>query len=217
MAEITGEMDQSQFHPENEIVQTEEEKQQARVTYWTEYAKTHQPEDTGRMLAQIEKEADTDGLTDIANKRSWDKQVEIFSALAERKGQPLSFFVIDIDDFKKINNTWGHDFGDQVLVYVGGFFKNKLRKYDFPARVGGDEFAVLLPETDNIEATNVRKRLIEELHKSFTEMGDEDVVKAVELSLSIGVSTKLPNESPQEAIIRADKDMYQVKATNKNV
>ena len=199
---------------EKDLAQSEEQK---RISVWVEYAKTHSPEETGQMLAQKEKEADTDSLTGIYNKRGWEKHVELFTNLAERKKEELSFCLIDIDDFKKVNDTWGHEFGDQALIFITQAVKKSLRQTDIFARVGGDEFGILLPEQGVDGAEKVRKRAAAELQRSLDEMDDDDGLKAAELSFSIGVSTKSFGESSANAIDRADQDMYKVKGIKKNV
>jgi len=191
--------------------------EQGRLDFWTAYAETHSPAEVGQMLAQKEKEADTDLLTGIYNRRGWQKQLEVFSKLAERKEEPISFFVLDIDDFKKINDVWGHDVGDQSLILISQVLEDLLRKSDILARIGGDEFAVLLPFTDLNAARNIRSRLVKELDRSFGEMEDNDILAVVGLSLSVGVSTKLPKENPTVAVARADQDMYIVKGKKNNV
>lgn len=188
-----------------------------RTAFWVDYAKTHSPEEIGRMIAQKEKEAVTDSLTGIYNMRGWERQVEVFSNLAERRQEALSFGVIDIDDFKTINDTWGHEVGNQALVFVKQVVKNCLRESDILARIGGDEFAFLLPETDGYGAKVIRDYVIEELKRSFSEMDDNDTLKAANLLVSIGISTKVPGEDPHDAIMRADQDMYKVKGIKKNV
>jgi diguanylate cyclase (GGDEF)-like protein len=188
-----------------------------RTSYWETYAKTHSPKEVGQMLAQKEEEADTDSLTGIYNRRGWVKQVEVFTSLADRKNEPISFCVIDIDDFKAINDIWGHAFGDTALKFVVQVAKESLRESDILARLGGDEFGILLPETDLSGADNVRNKVVAELKKSFDEMDADDALKAIELSVSIGVSTKHPTDSVDDVMFKADKDMYKVKGSKKNV
>jgi diguanylate cyclase (GGDEF)-like protein len=188
-----------------------------RASFWETYAKTHSPKEVGQMLAQKEEEADTDSLTGIYNKRGWEKQVEVLTSLADRRNEPISFCIIDIDDFKAINDTWGHAFGDTALKFVVQVAKESLRESDILARIGGDEFGILLPETDIVGANNVRNKVVEELKKSFDEMDADDALKAVELSVSIGASTKGPTDSVDDVMFKADQDMYKVKGLKKNV
>jgi diguanylate cyclase (GGDEF)-like protein len=191
--------------------------EQAREEYWIEYAKNHSPVEVGQMLAQKEKEADTDFLTGVYNRRGWEKQLNVFSRLAERKGEPISFFVIDIDQFKKINDEWGHEVGDHCLIFISQVLKDLLRESDILARMGGDEFAVLMPFTNIDEAKNIRSRLVDEFDKSFDEIDNDDELKAIGLSFSIGVSMKLPAEDSAVVIAKADQDMYKVKGNKKDV
>jgi diguanylate cyclase (GGDEF)-like protein len=188
-----------------------------RTSFWETYAKTHSPKEIGQMLAQKEEEADTDSLTGIYNRRGWEKQVEVLTSLADRRGEPISFCIIDIDDFKAVNDIWGHAFGDTALKFVVQVAKESLRESDILGRLGGDEFGILLPETDINGANNVRNKVVAELKRSFDEMDADDALKVVELSVSIGASTKGPTDSLDDVMFKADKDMYKVKGSKKNV
>jgi diguanylate cyclase (GGDEF)-like protein len=188
-----------------------------RTSFWETYAKTHSPKEIGQMLAQKEEEADTDSLTGIYNRRGWEKQVEVLTSLADRRGEPISFCIIDIDDFKAINDIWGHAFGDTALRFIVQVAKESLRESDILARLGGDEFGILLPETDINGANSVRNKVVAELKRSFDEMDADDTLKAVELSVSIGASTKGPTDSVDDVMFKADQDMYKVKGSKKNV
>ena len=203
-----------QFAVEKGSDQSEDAK---RTTFWLDYVKTHSPDATAQMIVQKEKEADIDSLTGIYNRRGWEKQVEVFTSLAERNNEPVSFCMIDVDDFKAINDTWGHGFGDIALKFVAKVAKDSLRESDTLARIGGDEFGILLPKTDSNGANVIRDRVVAELKKSFDEMDDNDALKAAELSVSIGVSTKSPTENVNDAMFKADQDMYKVKGSKKNV
>jgi diguanylate cyclase (GGDEF)-like protein len=203
-----------QFAVEKGSDQSEDAK---RTTFWLDYVKTHSPDATAQMIVQKEKEADIDSLTGIYNRRGWEKQVEVFTSLAERNNEPVSFCMIDVDDFKAINDTWGHGFGDIALKFVAKVAKDSLRESDTLARIGGDEFGILLPKTDSNGANVIRDRVVAELKKSFDEMDDNDALKAAELSVSIGVSTKSPTENVNDTMFKADQDMYKVKGSKKNV
>jgi diguanylate cyclase (GGDEF)-like protein len=152
----------------------------------------------------------TDYLTGAANAR-------LFSELATREierlrryGRSFSLAYFDIDDFKNINDRYGHSTGDQVLRSVASCVKQHLRKTDLVARLGGDEFAVLLPETDQASARQVLQKiqsmLLEEMHTHDWP-----------ITFSIGVITcKSAPHTPDELVKMADESMYSVKRAGKN-
>ncbi|MBI3443223.1 GGDEF domain-containing protein [Candidatus Woesebacteria bacterium] len=183
---------------------------------WLGWIKNRSPEEIATKLKELEFASEHDELTKVYNKRGWEKELERFDKLSERMDQPLSFLYADIDDFEKFNNEWGHEAGDQVLIFVSGVLTSLTRESDVVARLGGDEFGVLLPFTDEIGAKEVKDKIIAEIERSLNEMEDSDLLAAMGVKLSIGMSTKKVGESVNEAIASADKDMYKVKRLKKN-
>ncbi|HUP45008.1 MAG TPA: GGDEF domain-containing protein [Thermoanaerobaculia bacterium] len=158
--------------------------------------------------------ADTDELTGIANRRYFRRQLpqEIGRARAYRL--PLSLLMIDVDDFKEINDTFGHVVGDVVLSELCGTMRETLRTPDFIARYGGDEFAVTLPHTDLAGAMRVADRILSRLREVTIEV---DPDRAMRCSVSIGVAELHPDDtSGRDLIRRADQRLYEAKKRGKN-
>lgn len=158
--------------------------------------------------------ADTDYLTGIWNKRSLRRQLIQEMERARTLKVPLAVLVLDIDDFKQINDTLGHTIGDVVLSEFCGAVRESLRPPDFFARFGGDEFVVILPHTDRGGAVAVAERILEKVH-GLTITTDEET--AVRCSVSIGVGTyKAEDATPNDILRRADERMYIAKRRGKN-
>lgn len=130
---------------------------------------------------------------------------------SERHGHPVSLVYFDIDGFKAINDDCGHQAGDNLLKHLGRTVGSTLRKYDIFGRMGGDEFAILLPETDQEEAKAIVKRIQQDVETTVSRL-------ALPISLSIGVVTTSggSDASIDELLNCADKLMYSVKKTTKN-
>lgn len=151
-----------------------------------------------------------DPLTGLANRRGLQEQAERELARLARKHIPLTVVYLDIDGFKSVNDTHGHAVGDQVLVEVGRTIHHQVRAADVVARVGGDEFAVLLPETDDETARVVTDRLRSALGR-LTDANGWPV------GFSVGVVTCAPpGPSVQEMLERADRQMYAAKRSGGN-
>ena len=129
---------------------------------------------------------------------------------------PLSLAFIDIDNFKPINDTFGHSAGDKVLKEIANFFSQNIRKEDILARYGGDEFLLMLPSTDSEEANQLLKRIIERLQDLPGTEFDGDIIK---VTTSIGMAThmdKVHYNTPEELIHAADKALYTSKQSGRN-
>lgn len=158
--------------------------------------------------------ADTDYLTGIWNKRSLRRQLLQETERARTLKVPLSVLVLDIDDFKSINDTLGHTIGDVVLSEFCGAVRESLRPPDFFARFGGDEFVVILPHTDVVGAASVAERILERV-RALTITTDEET--AVACSVSIGVADFLTDdETSTDVLRRADERLYIAKRRGKN-
>lgn len=168
------------------------------------------------LLAQIEKLqaenkalkelAFTDKLTGLSNRAKFEIDLETTWNLAIRQNQDISIAFIDVDHFKKINDTLGHDAGDRVFQALGNLMLNCFRCSDIPCRIGGDEFAVIMPNTDLEGAYKALKIL----STVFTQ--------STGYTLSIGVSCCNPNSNDcrLEFLKRADIKMYEAKSSGRN-
>ena len=162
----------------------------------------------------IQSLADTDHLTGIANKRAFSTRLpqEINRALIY--GVPLSVLMLDLDDFKLINDTLGHAMGDVVLSEFCGAVRETLRPPDFFSRFGGDEFALILPHTDLPGAVAVAERILQKLRALTIRDAEEGSILC---SASIGIATLLDDDGTQADLMRrADERLYDAKRAGKN-
>jgi diguanylate cyclase (GGDEF)-like protein len=164
-----------------------------------------------RTLVDLEREtARTDFLTGIANARAFAEALEAELARSRRTGAPFSLAYIDLDDFKLINDRFGHETGDQVLAAIAQELRRNFRSLDVVARMGGDEFAILLPDTNQSQAQVALRRVL-------GRMADVAARHGWPITSSIGSITCLqPARSADELVRRADALMYEVKQSGKN-
>jgi two-component system cell cycle response regulator len=169
--------------------------------------------DRARVLDKLEKLAITDGLTTLYNLRHFYKQLEVEIGRCSRYGHSLSLLLLDIDNFKRYNDSYGHLEGDKVLVRISQMIKSCLRTMDSAYRYGGEEFTVILPETKGEEAKNVANRIKRavELERFLPEPD-----KVVTITISIGLTEYFMNEQLSTVIKRADQAMYNSKAQGRN-
>jgi len=169
--------------------------------------------DLKRAQVELQRLATTDFLTGIANSRSFFLQGEREIQRARRYGHPLLLLLFDIDDFKQINDTYGHAAGDQVLMTITATCRKLLRDIDIFSRVGGDEFAVLLPETDLVGGRATAERL----RSAVAETDIETTAAQLRVTISIGVSELSSGDRQiEETLKRADGAMYEAKRRGRN-
>ncbi|WP_229202144.1 GGDEF domain-containing protein [Pseudoduganella aquatica] len=160
---------------------------------------------------KLEQLATTDPLTGIANRRRMTEQIAKELDRARRYRHPLALLMVDIDHFKRINDTYGHDVGDQAIVAVAGALSAGLRSIDLVARFGGEEFVLLMPEASLETAGGAAERLRETVSQLRIEI---DGGLEVSLTISVGVAASYLQEapdSPSSLLMRADKALYQAK------
>jgi diguanylate cyclase (GGDEF)-like protein len=164
--------------------------------------------------AQLERLTQTDPLTNVANRRHFMHCIEVEFARLERYKRPMSFFMLDADHFKKINDEHGHQVGDQVLVNVASILTASVRITDVVSRYGGEEFAILLPETNRSRAFVVAERCRKQIEEMETVFGD----KTVRVTASFGL-VSLPDKrisGVRDIISIADKNLYTSKREGRN-
>jgi diguanylate cyclase len=163
-------------------------------------------------LTHVSQKVRTDQLTGALNRRGLEEIFDVELARALRSESPLTIGLLDIDNFKKLNDSQGHAAGDAALVHLVAVVKDLLRPSDSVARYGGEEFVLVLPETGIDEAVSVIQRLQRELTKRFFLNNNEKLL----ITFSAGVALVLPGEVRDQVIERADQAMYQAKKLGKN-
>ena len=163
-------------------------------------------------LEQVSELVHEDQLTGALNRRGLDEAFEREATRADRNESPLCVALLDIDNFKRLNDTHGHQAGDQALIYLINVIRETLRPSDAVARYGGEEFVIILPDTDIDNAEITISRLQRELTKKFFLHENDRIL----ITFSAGVALRAPQEDQEDAIGRADKAMYQAKKAGKN-
>jgi diguanylate cyclase (GGDEF)-like protein len=161
---------------------------------------------------RLELMANTDVLTGLSNRRYSLNRLEQEWASAQRNKRPLSVLMLDLDHFKSVNDTFGHDAGDLVLIQAAKVIKKCVRATDIPCRLGGEEFLVILPSTDGKEALFLAERI-----RKMVEANQADVPLTKPMTVSIGVATSKDGKlSGKELITLADNALYEVKREKRN-
>jgi len=165
-----------------------------------------------KLFEKIQRQASTDGLTGLLNHKTFYETLEKELWRSRRYGGHVSLIMVDVDGLKKVNDTYGHRAGDKVIKEISARIKRCIRQIDVAARYGGDEFAVILPNTSLEEATIVARRMVDVVAtQPVVWMGEE-----IPLSISVGLSQHDAQASPEDITSRSDKALYNAKQAGKN-
>jgi len=158
---------------------------------------------------EAEKMAETDPLTNIYNRRKFSQLLDLEIERVERYNRSLAVVLLDIDHFKRINDTFGHDTGDSVLKKISRLLRENIRSVDTLARYGGEEFVLILPETNIKKAMTAAERIRRVIEsKSFDKVGH--------ITISAGVSIFEEGDNRQSIVKKADRGLYIAKREGRN-
>ncbi|WP_239617799.1 sensor domain-containing diguanylate cyclase [Cohnella mopanensis] len=161
-----------------------------------------------KLNRSLEAQASTDGLTGVKNRRSFQESLEGSMSLFNRLQIPFSLLLIDIDYFKRINDTYGHPVGDEVLIKVAKIMQSQSRDIDIVARYGGEEFAIILPDANRDNAVLVAERYRMEIQQG--DWGEYNI------TVSVGVATVSDADDEETIVSRADQSLYTSKSRGRN-
>jgi diguanylate cyclase (GGDEF)-like protein len=171
-----------------------------------------------RRVTLLEKESITDSLTGLYNRRYLDRRLEEELARAKRYALPLSILLVDIDHFKNVNDTYGHQAGDLVLSYLGKLVLNAVRTSDIAARYGGEELLVIAPNTPIVPAGALAERLRHHIESHELVLTSESSKRqSIHITVSIGVAVSTPRIDDIKKIVHeADAALYRAKQEGRN-
>lgn len=165
-------------------------------------------------LTKVRKMATTDALTGLSNRRAFDSKLsELFDS--RTTDNQHSLMILDLDHFKKVNDTFGHLVGDKVISYTSSLLRSHVAEHHFPARYGGEEMAVIMPNTSVDEAVKIAEAVRESLAKSQLKQKSSGE-KIGKVTVSIGVTALQATDTPECFIDRADGALYQAKLRGRN-
>ena len=162
-----------------------------------------------RLIEELQKAATEDPLTKVSNRRFIEENLSREMERCRRFAHPVSLVMIDLDNFKEYNDTFGHSFGDEVLIKVTAFISERMREVDMLGRWGGDEFIVLLPETRMADAT----LWVDRLRREISNLTEQLSRPATNLDASFGIVESYGEESLDNLIERVDRAMYRDKSS----
>ena len=165
-----------------------------------------------KLFERIQRQATMDGLTGLINHKRFYEILEKELWRSRRYGGHISLIMIDIDNLKTINDTYGHRAGDKVIRKISGKIRECVRQIDAAARYGGDEFAVILPNTTLDDAVVVAERMVETVSRSPVTWKKEQI----ELTISVGVGEYTADTTPEDITSHSDKALYTAKQAGKN-
>ncbi|HWR29450.1 MAG TPA: sensor domain-containing diguanylate cyclase [Negativicutes bacterium] len=169
------------------------------------------------LFTGVEKIGLTDELTGLSNRRMFNYLMEREISRSRRYGRPLSLVMIDIDHFKKINDTWGHPAGDMILRELSASMRANFRRLDVPVRYGGEEFAIILPETSLEEAIHFAERFRVVIEQSQFAYGKDLISVTISLGVASIGNSPVSEELDSDALLQfADRALYQAKQSGRN-
>jgi len=169
--------------------------------------------ENARLHEEMRRQATTDELTTLVNRRRFIEALEVELERARMFGTPLTVVLADLDDFKRINDGFGHHAGDHALRSFGELLRDHVRDVDVAGRIGGEEFAVFLPETGADAAAAVASRMREALASSRITLPEGEQIR---LTASFGIAESVVGQSTDELLRRADYALYEAKRAGKN-
>jgi diguanylate cyclase (GGDEF)-like protein len=165
--------------------------------------------------AELERMASTDFLTGLTNRRLFKTLTLAQIEKNKRDGGPMSLAMIDIDHFKMVNDNHGHDAGDLVLIAISNLLRKHFRGYDVVARIGGEEFAIMMPDTPITDAEIALERLRQKIEETTISLPNQDV--AIKITVSIGVTwARHGRKDYDELLSLADQSLYKAKNAGRN-
>lgn len=167
-----------------------------------------------QQVEMLKDQAQTDALTGLYNYRFFSDALTREMERSQRSFQPVSMIMIDIDFFKKLNDQWGHEIGNQALIHLATIIRQTIRKLDIPCRYGGEEFVVILPNTDLRHSIAVAKRIRETIEQSVLKLEND----SISMTASLGVDEYRPHhsDSADSFVERVDAWLYQAKHSGRN-
>ncbi len=169
-----------------------------------------------RYELQLQHMADHDSLTGLLNRRAYERRLEEHLLRGERYGHEGAVLVIDLDDFKEVNDTLGHNAGDALIARVARALQERLRESDVLARLGGDEFAILMPAGGRLEAERLARTLLEAVRRERAARGPGGRARPITASIGIAPLASAIGLSAEEALINADLAMYDAKEAGRD-
>jgi len=177
--------------------------------------KSDEMDDLRSELEEVRKQASTDALTGLTNRATFFEILESSVAPAQAGSSPMCVVMVDIDHFKRVNDTFGHLVGDKVIRFVADTLKKSIKGQDTSARYGGEEFAMLLPETELEDATILCNKIRERIAgTNLVRTGSKESLGKI--TVSAGVAQYRAGEEPMEILQRADEALYQSKGNGRD-
>jgi two-component system, cell cycle response regulator len=171
-------------------------------------------EQISQLFREFQRLADTDPLTQLPNRRYLEGASSRELSRAQRTGEPLAVLMLDIDWFKEVNDQYGHEVGDEVLVHFSKLLRQHLRLHDILVRYGGDEFVAVLPATNRQQARQVAEKLRKVVHDMVFEVPDDG---SIQFTMSVGIAMWDETQATLDSTIRlADQALYRSKQKGRN-